>query len=780
MVHAKMTAPVNSQTATAAFVGGKRSPDPCAMVIFGASGDLTERKIIPALYYLSRERILPEAFSVIGCGRTPFTHDQFREKQRQAVGEFLHLAPEEQARFPQQFGKGLFYLQGNFGEPAAYEKLRDLLEQVDRERGTAGNRLFYLATPPSFFPAIVKALGDAGLARPKDPDRTWARIIIEKPFGRDLASALALNRAVTGVFREDQVYRIDHYLGKETVQNLLVFRFANGVFEPIWNRRYIDHIQIAVAEDLGVEDRGSYYEEAGLMRDMIQNHVLQLMSLVAMEPPPAFQADAVRDEKAKVLRAVRPVPPGRLREFAVRGQYKEGVAKGQAVQAYRSEPKVAASSTTETFAALKLFIDDWRWADVPFYLRSGKRLAKRASEIAIQFRRVPHLLFRDCATQHISPNLLTIHLQPDEGMSLSFSAKLPGPVMRIQPVTMNFRYGDAFGASPPTAYETLLLDCMLGDATPLQSPGRRRAFLAARRSNPGRVESQRAERIDILRGGKLGARRGRRVHCRRRPRLGPAPRRVTDRWRSRRFMFTPTWRGLSRAAAEAFVQTANQCITGNGRFSAALSGGSTPRRMFELLGAPPFVNRADWSKVQLFQVDERCVPPDHPASNYRMIHGAWLGPGRLPDEILHRIEGEVENPGDAARRYAQDLESILPGREGNVSRFDLIFLGMGADGHTASLFPGSELMSEKSTWVAVSGAGPEGLRRITLTLPVLNAAARVVFLVSGADKADTLARAIDERRESGLFPVQLVAPSRGSVYWFVDREAASGLRAPGR
>jgi glucose-6-phosphate 1-dehydrogenase len=311
----------------------------------------------------------------------------------------------------------------------------------------------------------VEGLGNAGLAQPREPERTWTRIVIEKPFGRDLASARDLNRLVTRVFREDQIYRIDHYLGKETVQNLLVFRFANGIFEPVWNRRYIDHIQITVAEDLGVEDRGSYYEEAGCLRDMIQNHVLQLLSLVAMEPPAAFRADDVRDEKAKVLRAIRPMAPERVPELAVRGQYRAGRVKGAAVPGYREEPKVSPGSSTETYAALKLLIDNWRWADVPFYLRSGKRMSKRASEIAIQFRRVPHLLFRDCATQRIDPNLLIIHLQPDEGMSLQFSAKLPGPLMKIQPVTMNFRYGEAFGASPPTAYETLLLDCMLGDAT---------------------------------------------------------------------------------------------------------------------------------------------------------------------------------------------------------------------------------------------------------------------------------------------------------------------------
>ena len=435
------------------------------MVIFGASGDLAERKIIPALYYLSREGILPDGFCVIGCGRTQLTDDQFRAKMQQAVTEFLHLTPEENAAFPEQFGRRLFYLSGNFSESPAYEQLTTRLEALDRERGTSGNRLYYLATPPSFFPVVVTRLGAAGLAKPEDPARGWTRIVVEKPFGRDLASARELNRTVTSVFSEDQVYRIDHYLGKETVQNLLVFRFANGVFEPIWNRRYIDHVQITVAEDLGVEARGSYYEEAGLLRDMIQNHVMQLMSLVAMEPPATFQASAVRDEKAKVLRSIRPIPLDRINEYAVRGQYREGFARGQMVPAYRSEPKVSPNSTTETFAALKFYIDDWRWADVPFYLRSGKRMARRASEISIQFRRVPHLLFRGTPCDRIEPNLLTIHIQPDEGMSLRFSAKLPGPVMQIRPVTMNFRYGEVFGASPPTAYETLLLDCMLGDAT---------------------------------------------------------------------------------------------------------------------------------------------------------------------------------------------------------------------------------------------------------------------------------------------------------------------------
>ncbi len=441
-----------------------RTPDPCAMVIFGASGDLTGRKLIPALFYLTRERMLPAGFSVIGCARTKETDESFRQEMGEAVKKYLKLSSESDA-FVESFGKGIYYIADDFSAPAAYEQLKTLLDRLDRERGICGNRLFYLSTPPSFFPVIVKHLGAAGLAKPKYPDKSWTRIIIEKPFGRDLASARDLNRELNEVFSEEQVYRIDHYLGKETVQNLLVFRYANGIFEPFWNRRYIDHVQLAVAEDLGVENRGSYYEEAGLARDMIQNHVLQLLSLVAMEPPATFDATSVRDEKAKVLRAIRPINSDEIDKFAVRGQYHEGWVGGKQVPAYRAEPKVSPNSTTETYAAIKFFIDNWRWADVPFYLRSGKRLAKRVSEISIQFRRVPHLLFTDAGTDGIAPNVLSVHVQPNEGISLRFCAKLPGATMQIRPVQMEFRYGESFGAPPPTAYETLLLDCMLGDAT---------------------------------------------------------------------------------------------------------------------------------------------------------------------------------------------------------------------------------------------------------------------------------------------------------------------------
>lgn len=438
-------------------------PAPCAMVIFGASGDLTERKLVPALYYLSRAGLLPDGFSVIGCAKTPYTSESFREKMQQAVKKYLDV-PASDHQAVDKFTQDVHYISDDFGNQAAYDQLKSLLDQLDNQRGTGGNRLFYLATPPSFFPVIVSHLGSTGLAQPKQQGETWTHIVIEKPFGRDLASARELNGIVNSAFKEDQVYRIDHYLGKETVQNLLVFRFGNGIFEPFWNRRYIDHVQIAVAEEIGIENRGAYYEEAGLVRDMIQNHVLSLLSLITMEPPAIFEAGAVRDEKAKVMRAIRTIPLDRLSEFAVRGQYVEGWTNGEKLPAYRAEPKVSPQSTTETYAALKLFVDNWRWADVPFYLRAGKRLPKRVSEITIKFRRAPHLLFRGTGTTSIEPNHLSIHIQPGEGMSLMFNAKIPGTTMKIQPVTMEFRYEDAFGAAAPTtAYETLLLDCMLGD-----------------------------------------------------------------------------------------------------------------------------------------------------------------------------------------------------------------------------------------------------------------------------------------------------------------------------
>ncbi len=436
--------------------------DPFALVIFGASGDLTKRKLVPALWGLFQGRVLPEPFVIIGVARSEMSHEAFRERMREAVAEFARVQPPA-SHVWNRFASSLYYCAGSPADPVLYERLGALLKELEKDTDTGGNRLFYCATPPSLYPQIVTRLGTSGLHR---QSAGWSRIIIEKPFGRDLASARELNRIVSAVFREDQVYRIDHYLGKETVQNILVFRFANGIFEPLWNRNHVNHVQITVAESLGVEARGAYYEEAGALRDMIQNHILQLLCLVAMEPPVTFDASPVRDEKTKVLRAIRPIHPDQVDQVAVRGQYGPGFLDGQRVPGYRSEPAVSPDSRTETFAALRLHVDNFRWAGVPFYLRTGKRLPKRASEIAIQFWGTPHLLFRRTnPSDRIEPNLLVLRIQPDEGMALTFGAKLPGPEINIRSVTMDFRYGASFGGEPPEAYERLLLDALRGDAT---------------------------------------------------------------------------------------------------------------------------------------------------------------------------------------------------------------------------------------------------------------------------------------------------------------------------
>lgn len=440
----------------------QRTADPCVVVIFGASGDLTRRKLIPALYSLFRQNLLGPGFSIVGAARTPMTHEEFRKSMREAIVEFGETDNNDSIEW-QSFSAGLFYNATDVKDLKSVQQLKELLGQIDRERGTSGNRLLYLSTPPTYYPDVISALAQTELNRPQEG--SWVRIIIEKPFGRDLQSARALNTEVLSVFSEDQVYRIDHYLGKETVQNIIVLRFANGILEPLWNQRYIDHVQITAAESIGVENRGSYYEGAGALRDMVQNHMLQLVTHVAMEPPVALEASAVRDEKTKVLRALRAMAPEDVEKCAVRGQYGAGSVGGKPVSGYRQEEGVNPQSKTETYAALKLYIDNFRWAGVPFYIRSGKRLPKRVTEIAIQFKSVPHLLFRENDGGRLDPNSLIIRIQPDEGIALKFGAKLPGQLVQVRPVSMDFQYGTSFGKRSPEAYERLLLDAMLGDAT---------------------------------------------------------------------------------------------------------------------------------------------------------------------------------------------------------------------------------------------------------------------------------------------------------------------------
>ncbi len=441
----------------------ERVPAPCAMVIFGASGDLTRRKLMPALYNLAIEGLIPSGFSVVGYARRDLTTDMFRAQMRDGVDRYSRRRPVDPNVW-ETFEQGISYVDGNFEDPKDYRALGDELNRLDRERGTCGNRIFYLAAPPRMYRTIVDNLGVAGLVGEQNDD-SWTRLVVEKPFGRDLHSAIELNDHLHTVFQENQIFRIDHYLGKETVQNTMAFRFANGIFEPIWSRNYIDHIQMTVAETIGVEDRGGYYDQAGAMRDMVQNHMLQLLSVIAMEPPINFDADAVRDEKVKVLRAIRSIKPDEVEKYTVRGQYGPGWVAGEAVPGYRQEPKVNPDSMTETFVAVKLLIDNWRWAGVPFYLRTGKRMPRRVTEIAIQFKSVPHPLFKETEGAPLEPNVLALRIQPDEGISLKIAAKVPGPHIRLRSVNMGFLYGTSFFVESPDAYERLLLDCMFGDST---------------------------------------------------------------------------------------------------------------------------------------------------------------------------------------------------------------------------------------------------------------------------------------------------------------------------
>jgi len=441
-----------------------RAGDACAVVIFGASGDLTRRKLIPAFYNLAVSRSLPSGFAVVGVARRDKSQEQFRAEMKEGVSNFSRrpIDPGVWA----DFERSISYVTGTFESEETYTKLRAHLEELDAERGTRKSRLFYLAVTPDQFGVIMRNLKVAGLVSPAAaaPGDPFTRVIIEKPFGHDLASARTLNDTVAETFDESQVFRIDHYLGKETVQNLLVFRFANSMFEPLWHREYIDHVQITVAEEIGIEGRGNFYEQTGVTRDIVQNHLMQLLCLTAMEPPISLRADAVRDEKVKVLRSLRPMEPSLVQTNVVRGQYAHGYVKGEEVIGYRDEPNVDKSSRVETFVAMRMFIDNWRWGGVPFYVRAGKRLARRVTEIAIHWKKVPHGLFQ-APDGGIAPNVLAMRIQPDEGIALRFTTKEPGQHTILRNMAMDFRYGAAFGSNTPEAYERLLLDAMRGDAT---------------------------------------------------------------------------------------------------------------------------------------------------------------------------------------------------------------------------------------------------------------------------------------------------------------------------
>jgi glucose-6-phosphate 1-dehydrogenase len=434
-------------------LGLRRTPDPCALVIFGASGDLTRRKLFPALYSLAMRHMLPERFAVVGVARSAETDNEFRERMKEAVQEFGRDEFKEDVW--DWLAEGMRYVSTDFADEGGEDRVVEALNELDEQRGTAGNRVYYLAVPPDAIATLIQEIGE------RRSTEGWTRVIVEKPFGRDLASAQALNVEIGKHFDESEIFRIDHYLGKETVQNLLALRFANGIFEPIWNRQFVDHVQITVAESIGIEGRSGFYEQAGAIRDVFQNHLLQLVALTAMEPPIDFTADSVRNEKVKVLRALHTPGP----KHVVRGQYGRGYIEGEEVPGYREEEGVAADSLTETYVAAKLYVDNWRWADTPFYVRAGKRLARRETTIAIEFKRAPHPPFEITDDEGLRPNVLVCHIQPDEGVSLEFAAKMPGQGMTLRTVHMDFLYGGAFRTGIPEAYERLLLDCFLGDTT---------------------------------------------------------------------------------------------------------------------------------------------------------------------------------------------------------------------------------------------------------------------------------------------------------------------------
>lgn len=442
--------------------GYEKTGDPCVIVIFGASGDLTKRKLLPALYNLKAYKLLPENFAVVGCAVTEGDDDAFRDTCTSNIKEFSTGGVDD--GIWADFRKRLFYISGDFNDPGTFTRLKEKIAAARQEFQVPGdNVLFYLAITPALFATVAQRLGEAGLT--KDGEHGWRRVIVEKPFGRDLDSARALNRDLSRCLREDQIYRIDHYLGKETVQNIMVFRFGNSIFEPTWNRRYIEYVQITVAEELGVELRGAYYDHSGVLRDMVQNHILSVLSLIAMEPPSSISGEAVRNEKVKVLDAIRPMTPEEVIANTVRGQYSAGTIQGKAVPDYRGEPNVNPNSNTETFVALKLMVENWRWADVPFYIRSGKRLARHTTQVVIGFRRTPLLLFGEDLTSDIKPNRLVLHVQPDEGITFDIHAKFPGPKVKVVGVPLNFNYKEFGEGSAATGYETLLYDCMIGESS---------------------------------------------------------------------------------------------------------------------------------------------------------------------------------------------------------------------------------------------------------------------------------------------------------------------------
>ena len=749
---------------------------PTSIVIFGGSGDLNKRKLIPALYNLYIDRYMPEKFFIMGLGRTEYSNEDYCSYLKESLDEFSRRPVDEEQW--KTFSQHVVYKVANVKEESSYREILDDIKEKEAGWKEESNRIFYLSVSPSLFEEVAVNLGRVQACE----NTQRSRIVVEKPFGHDLITARGLNRLLSKIFTEDQIYRIDHYLGKEAVQNILTFRFANTLFEPLWNRNYIDHVQITVSETVGVEGRGGYYEGSGALRDMVQNHVLQLLAMVAMEPPISLEATEIRNKKVDVLKAMRRYKPAEIKHHAVRGQYGAGWVKGKEVTGYREEEGVAPDSNTETYAAVKFFVDNWRWQDVPFYIRTGKSMADKTSVVTIQLKSVPHRAFSIDGRKRQEPNRIVMNIQPDSGIKIRFQAKRPGVSQIINPVDMIFDYEEAYDTQSPEAYETLLLDVIEGDASLFMRADQVEAAWEVIMPILDAWEDTPIDDYPSYEAGSWGPRSADRMLAQQDHRWINPPARNThstliNATSGRRkggavnLHVFQSVDDLSYSAAELFAKRCRETVNARGRFVVALTGGTSPKKLYELLTQDPFRDSLPWDKVHVFWGDERPVAIDHEDNNARMAFEAMLNDLPIPPEQIHPIQGQFR-PDVAAQQYEETLQEFF---QQQLPRFDLILLGMGEDGHTASLFPHTVVSAKKMSWVKDVFVEKLNSHRITLTPQLINQAGCVAFLAFGKKKAEALRAVLKGKYQPDEYPAQLIQPEDGEEHWFVDKEAASLL-----